>query len=89
LSALLQKLPSLEQVKQEKARRHLIDFIQYTLPNYSNPAHQVLLAQKLEAVERGEIKRLMVFMPPRHLKPLYLSSHSCTSSLRDSLLGKS
>ena len=57
-----------ELLKRRLARNRLIDFIQYTLPVYSNPAHQVLLAEKLEAVERGEIKRLMVFMPPRHLK---------------------
>jgi predicted phage terminase large subunit-like protein len=68
LNALLQKLPSLEQIKQEKARRHLIDFIQYTLPVYPNPQHQIILAEKLEAVERGEIKNLIVIMPPRHLK---------------------
>jgi predicted phage terminase large subunit-like protein len=68
LNVLLEKLPSLDQIKQEKARRHLINFINYTLPVYSNPQHQILLADKLEAVERGEIKRLMVFMPPRHLK---------------------
>jgi len=27
-----------------------------------------LIAEKLEAVERGEIDRLMIFMPPRHGK---------------------
>ncbi|OUJ08216.1 terminase large subunit domain-containing protein, partial [Acetobacter sp. DsW_059] len=31
-------------------------------------AHHRLLCEKLDAVERGEIKRLMVFMPPRHGK---------------------
>lgn len=30
--------------------------------------HHALIAEKLEAVERGDIKRLMIFMPPRHGK---------------------
>ncbi len=33
-------------------------------------AHTRLIIDKLEAVERGEIKRLMIFMPPRHGKTL-------------------
>lgn len=35
---------------------------------YRTPKHIELLAEKLMAVERGEIKRLAVFMPPRHGK---------------------
>ena len=31
-------------------------------------SHHRLIAEKLEAVERGEIDRLMIFMPPRHGK---------------------
>jgi predicted phage terminase large subunit-like protein len=31
-------------------------------------AHHQLIARRLEAVERGEIDRLMIFMPPRHGK---------------------
>ena len=49
----------------ELARRRLIDFTTYTFPGYQPaPVHRYL-AGKLEAVERGEIRRLMVFMPPR------------------------
>lgn len=36
-------------------------------------AHHRLLIDKLEAVERGEIKRLMVFMPPGSAKSTYAS----------------
>lgn len=35
---------------------------------YRIGAHHRLLADRLEALERGDIKRLMVFMPPRHGK---------------------
>lgn len=35
--------------------------------------HHKKIIAKLEAVERGEIKRLMIFMPPRHSKSLTAS----------------
>lgn len=43
-------------------------FTEYTNPQYQRAAHHALIAQRLEAVERGEIDRLMIFMPPRHGK---------------------
>jgi predicted phage terminase large subunit-like protein len=47
------------------ARQHLIPFTKYTKPTYvADPAHE-LIARELEAVERGETKRLMLFAPPR------------------------
>lgn len=50
------------------AQQSLIAFTRYTLPDYRPAPHHDIIAQKLEAVERGEIKRLMIFMPPRHGK---------------------
>ena len=38
------------------------------MPSYQTAPHLVLLADKLEQVSRGEIKRLIVTMPPRHGK---------------------
>jgi predicted phage terminase large subunit-like protein len=46
----------------------LLEFTQYTNPTYQAAEHHRLIADKLEAVERGEIKRLMITMPPRHGK---------------------
>lgn len=40
-------------------------------PEMPPAAHHRLLCRKLEAVERGEIKRLMVFMPPGSAKSHY------------------
>lgn len=39
------------------------------LPNW----HQVLIASKLEACLRGECRRLIINLPPRHLKSLFAS----------------
>lgn len=36
--------------------------------DYQVAPHHRLIARKLEAVARGEVKRLMIFMPPRHGK---------------------
>lgn len=51
-----------------RAAESLIDFTQYTFPQYRTANHHKQIAEKLEAVQRGEIDRLMVFMPPRHGK---------------------
>lgn len=57
-----------ELLKRRQARRNLIPFCQYTFPGYMAPPHLIELAGALEAIERGELKRLMVIAPPRHGK---------------------
>jgi predicted phage terminase large subunit-like protein len=43
-------------------------------PQFLLAPHINLIISKLEAVERGEITRLMIFMPPRHGKSLITST---------------
>lgn len=50
------------------ARANLLCYAIGQWPGYQVAPHHALLAQRLEAVERGEIKRLVVTMPPRHGK---------------------
>jgi predicted phage terminase large subunit-like protein len=57
-----------ELLARREARKSLIKFTEYTNPSYEPANHHRLIAEKLEAVERGEIDRLMIFMPPRHGK---------------------
>ena len=54
-----------ELAKRELSRRHLLDFILYNFPAYQVNWHHKLIISALEEVERGELKRLMVFVPPR------------------------
>jgi hypothetical protein len=61
-------LPTLNEVRAALARRSLLRFTEYTNPLYQRAQHHEQIAAKLEAVERGEIDRLMIFMPPRHGK---------------------
>lgn len=67
-SPLLPHQAATELLARRKARAGLIDFSAYTNPSYIAAPHHELIASKLEAVERGEIKRLMITMPPRHGK---------------------
>ena len=50
------------------ARQSLIDYTEYTKPDFESATHHKIICEKLEAVERGEIDRLMIFAPPRHTK---------------------
>lgn len=46
----------------------LLDFATYTKPDYQVNWHHATLCRYLDAFVAGDIKRLMVFMPPRHGK---------------------
>ena len=53
----------------------LIGYTKLMNPGYMIARHNALVAQKLEAVERGEITRLIVAMPPRHGKTHLISEN--------------
>lgn len=55
-------------IKAQKSRDDLIEFTQALMPDYECAKHHRLIADKLMAVERGEIKKLMIQCPPRHGK---------------------
>jgi predicted phage terminase large subunit-like protein len=55
------------------ARECLGDFIELLEPSYERVRHTVAICDHLEAVERGEIDRLMIFTPPRHGKTMHVS----------------
>jgi len=57
-----------ELAKRELARRHLMSFVKYRFPSYRENWHHKILANALERVENGTLKRLIVNMAPRHGK---------------------
>ena len=78
-AAEIEALPREEKIKLAEAlrdRQRRIakdDFLSYAChvrPDYRVASHLERIAAKLEAVERGEIDRLMIFAPPRHGKSL-------------------
>ena len=71
--ALLERPEVQNALRGELSRRCLGDFCERMDPSYERSRHADLLIEHLEAVERGEIKRLAVFMPPRHSKTYHVS----------------
>jgi predicted phage terminase large subunit-like protein len=57
-----------ELARRQAARTSLLAFADYTLPSYRAGHPHRLIAERLEAVERGDVQRLMIFAPPRHGK---------------------
>lgn len=52
----------------DRARTSLIPFTEFTDSNYHAASHHILAGQRLDALLRGEIDRLLILMPPRHGK---------------------
>ncbi len=50
------------------ARDNFLKFTQYTKPDYDTNWHHKIICDYLMKFVSGEIKRLMIFMPPRHGK---------------------
>ena len=65
------------------ARLRLADFCARLDPKYEFPPHLKLLADRLEALERRDIRRLIVALPPRHGK-----SRMCSQLFPAWLLGR-
>lgn len=57
-----------ELLRRTDAQSSLISFTEYTFERYRTAPHHKVIADQLERVERGEIDRLMLLVPPRHGK---------------------
>lgn len=55
------------------ASKSMQAFVLHTMPSYDMNWHHALICQKLDRFVRGEIKRLMIFAPPRHGKSELIS----------------
>lgn len=62
-----------ELVSRVQAKQSLERFIEYLCVGFTPARHHKLLIGELEAVERGEVERLMVLMPPGSAKSTYAS----------------
>ena len=61
-------------LRRTDAANNLIDFTEYTFARYRTAPHHRAIAEQLQRIERGEIDRLMLLVPPRHGKS-ELASH--------------
>ena len=64
---------AVKMTKQERARDNFIDYVNYVWPQFIAGRHHKIVAEKLERVARGELKRLIINMPPRHTKSEFAS----------------
>ena len=58
---------------QDKAKDSFMEYIRYIWPGFIEGDHHRLIADKLTRVAKGELKRLIVNMPPRHTKSEFAS----------------
>lgn len=58
----------LDDVEADKASRNLLDFTKYTLPNFEPSFFHNTYYEILDKFANGEIKRLIVSVPPQHGK---------------------
>lgn len=54
--------------ERELARRNILPFIKYLMPNYQVNWHHKAICKVVDDFVSGKIKRLMVFCPPQHGK---------------------
>ena len=59
--------------KQESCRENFLDFVTTMWPDFISGRHHRIIAEKLERVARGELKRLIINMAPRHTKSEFAS----------------
>ena len=71
---LLEELTQLENLKgKENAQDNFIDFVNKVWPTFISGRHHRDMAHAFERVARGENKRLIINMPPRHTKSEFAS----------------
>ena len=89
LKKLLQKIPNMSDAEardlyasveeheilkeREEARKSFMTFVKKVWPHFIEGAHHKRMASAFERVARGECKRLIINMPPRHTKSEFAS----------------
>lgn len=71
---LLAELAHLEKLQnRKKAQTRFIDFVYEAWPTFISGRHHKIMAEAFERVAKGECKRLIINMPPRHTKSEFAS----------------
>ena len=56
-----------------KSQNSFLDYVKHMWPEFINGRHHKIMAEAFERVAKGELKRLIVNMPPRHTKSEFSS----------------
>ena len=62
-----------EAKKKESARESFLGFVNYVWPAFIEGRHHKVVAEAFERVIKGDLKRLIINMPPRHTKSEFAS----------------
>ena len=62
-----------ETQNKEQARKEFLPFVRAMWPSFIHGKHHEIMAEAFERVARGELKRLIINMPPRHTKSEFAS----------------
>tara|TARA_Y100000310_G_scaffold107868_1_gene106350 strand:+ start:57 stop:1541 length:1485 start_codon:yes stop_codon:yes gene_type:complete len=60
---------------QRNGAESYLTYVKHMWPDFIEGRHHQIFAEKLEKVARGELKRLIVNMPPRHTKSEFASTY--------------
>lgn len=71
LSKHLDKYKELHE--RDELQSEFLKFVKHVWPSFIGGGHHKIFAEKLERVAKGELKRLIVNMPPRHTKSEFAS----------------
>jgi predicted phage terminase large subunit-like protein len=63
-----------EKKKQSKIEKDFLEFVKYIWPEFISGSHHKIISEKFNKLATGEIKRLIVNMPPRHTKSEFAST---------------
>lgn len=79
MANILTSLPSRQDIKRERAKRSLAEFVKQAWPELEPGVrlewswHIDAICEHLEAVTSGEIRRLLINIPPGHMKSLLVA----------------
>ena len=57
----------------DKAQEDFMSYVHHVYDNFIEGTHHRIIAEKLERIAKGDLKRLIVNMPPRHSKSEFAS----------------
>ena len=60
---------------EQRIHRFFVSYIALQYPDYRFSPHNQIIASRLQELEAGDIRRLMIFMPPRHGKTMQVSEY--------------
>ena len=60
---------------QRNGAESFLTYVKHMWPDFIEGRHHQIFAEKLEQVARGEVKRLIINMPPRHTKSEFASTY--------------